>query len=173
MRIRPFSAPDLPELLSLQKRALPVTGWKAPDYVGLSREACGLLLVAEQEDESATPVLAGFAASRVIGAEAELLNLAVDPEQRRRRMGRALLNESIRRVLQMGASVYYLEVRSSNEAALALYHSAGFRLQSIRKGYYSQPRENACVLKLALDCATGKGANGEDQRDRFRPAPTR
>lgn len=165
MLIRPFSSSDLAELLSLQTRALPVTGWKAADYVGLGREDGGLLLVAPEGNSSAQPALTGFAASRIIGAEAELLNLAVDPEQRRRGTGRALLNESIRRVLEMGASVYYLEVRASNIAALALYYSAGFRLHSIRKSYYSQPREDAHVLRLAFDSATRKAANGEARRD--------
>lgn len=172
MRIRPFSDLDLAEVLSLQARALPANGWNASDYVVLSREAGGLLVVAE-ESNSAQPGLVGFAASRVIGAEAELLSLAVDPAQRRRGTGRALLRESFRRARDAGASVYYLEVRSSNEAALALYYSAGFRLHSIRRGYYSQPAEDAHVLSLALDCLTGEDASREARGDPIWPASVR
>lgn len=172
MLIRPFIELDLPALLSLQTRALPATGWGAADYVGLSREPGGVLMVAE-EGNSAELRLAGFAASRVIGAEAEVLNLAVDPERRRQGTGRALLNESIRRVIDLGASIYYLEVRCSNQAALALYHSAGFRLHSVRKGYYSQPSEDAHVLSLALDGGTDKRWGGEARQDSLGPAPAR
>lgn len=172
MHIRPFGALDLPEVLSLQARALPGAGWSASDYVCLSQEAVGLLLVAEDID-FAPPAIIGFAASRIIGAEAELLNIAVDPARRCQGTGRALLKESIRRALCMGVSVYYLEVRCSNEAALGLYCSAGFRLHSIRKGYYSQPTEDAHVLSLALDCAALESASGEARPDLLRRVSAR
>lgn len=172
MRIRPFGARDLPEVLALQARALPAAGWNASDYVGLSQEAGGLLLVAE-EFHFGLPAIIGFAASRIIGGEAELLNIAVDPARRRQGTGRALLKESIRRALDVGVGVSYLEVRSSNEAALALYYSAGFRLHSVRKGYYSQPAEDAHVLSLALDRAAVESATGEARSDPLRRAPAR
>lgn len=149
MLIRPFTSLDLHEVMRLQGCALPSAGWSAADYLALSQNN-GLLLVAE-ESGGPYPVLAGFAASRVVADEAELLNIAVDPRRRREGIGRALLLESIRRVREAGASAYYLEVRASNETALALYNSAGFKLHAVRKQYYLRPVEDAYVLRVALD----------------------
>lgn len=73
------------------------------------------------------------------GGEAELLNLAVRPEARRRGVGRALL------ALLAGRKVW-LEVRASNEAAIRFYQSQGFRVYGRRKSYYRNPEEDAVLM---------------------------
>lgn len=78
---------------------------------------------------------AGFALSRAIVAEAELLLLATLPEVRRRGVGGALLRSVLRDAIDRQASRLYLEVRSGNEA-IRLYQSAGFQKVGERKGYY-------------------------------------
>jgi ribosomal-protein-alanine N-acetyltransferase len=65
-------------------------------------------------------------------------------------VGKALLDEARRRLLEQGAKRVYLEVRLSNRAALALYYSVGFGLHSLRKDYYREPPEDAYVLCLTL-----------------------
>lgn len=78
---------------------------------------------------------AGFALSRAIVAEAELLLLATLPEVRRRGVGGALLRSVLGDAVDRQASRLYLEVRSGNEA-IRLYQSAGFQKVGERKGYY-------------------------------------
>ncbi|MGH9398297.1 MAG: ribosomal protein S18-alanine N-acetyltransferase [Terriglobia bacterium] len=147
MIIRTFAPSDLPELLSVQAKSLPGESWHGEDYLHLSQQTGGLVLVAERPDVLPAR-LVGFAAMRQALDHAELLNLAVDPAHRRSGAGRALLVESCNRVRQTGASSIFLEVRPSNQSALHLYYSAGFTMHSIRKNYYTQPVEDAYVLAL-------------------------
>ena len=79
--------------------------------------------------------VAGFSLHRTVAAEAELLLLAVAPERRRRGFGRGLLDHFIADARAAGAEKVHLEVRENN-AALAMYKAAGFRLVGRRRDYY-------------------------------------
>ncbi|MDE3179254.1 MAG: ribosomal protein S18-alanine N-acetyltransferase [Acidobacteriota bacterium] len=148
MIIRPFTERDLPGVFSIDVRSLAGRGWLEGDYLRLSRQTGGLILVAAEPSED---LVTGFAALRRTLDEAELLNFAIDPEHRRQGIGRALLGESVRQMREAGANLLFLEVRPSNLPAQRLYFSSGFILHSVRKGYYSLPAEDAFVLMLRLD----------------------
>jgi ribosomal-protein-alanine N-acetyltransferase len=87
---------------------------------------------------------AGFCAWRQSAPdEAELLNLAVDPDWRRRGVAKSLLA-----ALEARAhGEIFLEVAEPNVAAIALYAAAGWEPIGIRKGYYQVGRINAVVMK--------------------------
>ncbi len=92
---------------------------------------------------------AGFALGRAAGGEAELLTVAVAPEQRRRGLGRQLLAAFEARAGVLGARQGFLEVASDNRAALALYRGAGWSDRGLRPGYYPRdrgPAADALVL---------------------------
>lgn len=111
-------------------RLCPEAGQWLPG-LGSPAEAC----VAEKEGR-----IEGVAVWQELpGGEAELLNLAVRPEARRRGVGRALL------ALLAGRKVW-LEVRASNAAAIRFYESQGFRVCGRRKGYYRDPEEDAVLM---------------------------
>lgn len=78
---------------------------------------------------------AGFAMVRSVADEAELLLLAVDPRQRRRGIGTALLRGVIAEAQAGGIADLHLEVRANNEA-IALYTAQGFTKVGERRGYY-------------------------------------
>jgi [ribosomal protein S18]-alanine N-acetyltransferase len=78
---------------------------------------------------------AGFSLQRTISDEAELLLLAVDPQFRRRGIGRMLLDQFIDNARKQGASRIHLEVREGNPAVI-MYRSAGFSLAGRRRKYY-------------------------------------
>ncbi len=80
-------------------------------------------------------VPAGFALTRTIMDEAELLLLAVDPAERRRGIGGALLRAVIADARAVGVAKLHLEVRAGNDA-VALYAAAGFAQIGERRGYY-------------------------------------
>lgn len=82
--------------------------------------------------------------------ELHINNLAVRPEWRRQGVARELLTSVVERSLASGAQRSTLEVRSSNEAARRLYESFGFRLSGVRKGYYTNPTEDALILWCEL-----------------------
>jgi ribosomal-protein-alanine N-acetyltransferase len=149
MKIRQFEREDLWSIIPIQQKCPEAARWIDTDYIRLADSPGGMILVSELETMTPPKVL-GFAAFHRIIDEAELLNLAVDPEHQQQGVARALLEEARQRLLQAGAKRVYLEVRVSNRAALLLYYSVGFGLHSLRKDYYGEPREDAYVLCLTL-----------------------
>jgi len=149
MHIRNAREDDLEAIIEIQSKAPEVAPWTAGDYANLAADPLGLLLVAEL-DRMGPPAVAGFAAFHYLMDEAELRNLAVDPAQRRQGVGRELVAEGRRRLLELGVRRLFLEVRASNIAAQRLYFSAGFRLFSLRMDYYRDPPEDALILALEL-----------------------
>ena len=79
--------------------------------------------------------LAGFSLFRNVADEAELLLLAVAPEQRRRGIGRMLLDHFMDHARNAGASRVHLEVREGNPAVI-MYRQAGFNFAGRRPKYY-------------------------------------
>lgn len=149
MRVRQFEREDLEALLAVQGKNPQASKWIDEDYLRLAADAGGMILVADLETTT-PPKILGFAAFQRVIDEAELLNMAVDPDHQNRGVGRALLEEAHKRLLRVGAKRLYLEVRRSNAAALQLYYSLGFGLHSLRKDYYRDPPEDAYVLCLVL-----------------------
>jgi len=149
MKIRQFDRQDLPYILAIQNNAPQAARWSEGDYLRLAAEPGGVILTAELETMTPPKVL-GFAAIQRQIDEAELWNIAVDPEHQHQGVGKALLEEARQRLLQSGAKRVFLEVRPSNQSALALYYSVGFGLYSQRKEYYRNPSEDAYVLCLEL-----------------------
>ena len=93
-------------------------------------------------------------AHSVLGCEvdsAELYNISVDPAYQGRGVGRMLLNHMLTRSRTMPVDRVFLEVRVSNERAINLYQSVGFKQVGVRKDYYQHEkwgREDAYVLAL-------------------------
>ncbi|MDT3521623.1 ribosomal protein S18-alanine N-acetyltransferase [Cronobacter sakazakii] len=96
--------------------------------------------------------MAAFAITQVVLDEATLFNIAVDPAFQRRGLGRALLEHLIEALEARGVLTLWLEVRTSNHAARALYESLGFNEATIRRNYYptSDGREDAIIMALPL-----------------------
>ena len=98
----------------------------------------------------------GFALGRVILDEAELLTIAVDPDQRRRGTGRMLLAAFEAEATRRGGTTAFLEVAADNTPALALYSTQGWRESGRRKGYYARanaPAVDALILSKAIQHA--------------------
>jgi ribosomal-protein-alanine N-acetyltransferase len=108
-------------------------------------------LVARRLDPgTGTPAVVGFCAFRRVADEVHVENLGVAPDERRRGLGRLLLRTSLGIAVSDGARVALLEVRVGNAAARRLYESEGFRIVGERRGYYSEPFEDAVVLLRQL-----------------------
>ena len=93
--------------------------------------------------------VAGFCAFWRVAEQIHINNLAIRPDLRGRGLGSRLLRGVIAEAGRLGATTATLEVRRSNLAALHLYTSAGFAQVGVRQNYYTQPVEDALVLRLA------------------------
>ena len=130
--IRPATPGDLDAIGRIQESAPEAAQWLPEQYLAYR------VLVAERWGK-----IAGFIVWRETApGECEILNLAVEPTQRRQGAGRELL----RAALQHCTGAVYLEVRASNRSALAFYQAAGFRIAGRRPVYYSNPTEDALLL---------------------------
>jgi len=90
----------------------------------------------------------GILIGRVAADEFEILNLAVAIESRRRGVATQLVSAALEYARTSGARQAYLEVRVSNEGAIALYARLGFRICGQRPNYYRNPPEDAVLLAL-------------------------
>lgn len=96
--------------------------------------------------------MAGFAITQVVLDEASLFNVAVDPAYQRRGLGRKLLQHLISALQQRDVMTLWLEVRASNQPAIALYEQLEFHQVSRRPNYYpaASGREDAIIMALTL-----------------------
>jgi [ribosomal protein S18]-alanine N-acetyltransferase len=88
--------------------------------------------------------------SRQIDHELEIFDVAVDSRQRRRGFATRLLQSVLQLGEKRGVQEFFLEVRESNAAALALYRKFGFGVSGRRPNYYRDPDEAALLLRLRL-----------------------
>jgi len=88
----------------------------------------------------------GFLVYWLVHDEVHVLNIATALSERRRGVARALMGEAVARGRAAGATVATLEVRRSNEPALALYRSLGYRQVGVRPNYYVDENEDAIVM---------------------------
>jgi ribosomal-protein-alanine N-acetyltransferase len=151
VRLREAALADAEALAALQQSAPGAAVWSAEDYVSLLSAESAICLLAENEDDEP----AGFVLARLAADELEILNLAVAPPRRRRGLGRRLVAEALARGRARGAGKCWLEVRASNQAALAFYRALGFREQSRRCAYYRDPVEDAVICVRDLRCPSG------------------
>jgi len=149
--LRRLGALDLDLAASLHGLAFAPLGeraWTRQDMAELlaSPGAAGWLLASAER-------AIGFALCRVAADEAELLTIAVHPEERSRGAGRALLTAVIDHARTAGARSLFLEVGADNPAARALYVTAGLAAVGQRKAYYRRgegPPADAVVMRLTL-----------------------
>lgn len=94
----------------------------------------------------------GYSLMMMVLDEAHLLNLSVAKAYQKRGLGRLLLEHMVAIAREKKAANMFLEVRSSNVSAIALYENMGFNEMAIRRGYYPahHGREDAVLMGLAL-----------------------
>jgi [ribosomal protein S18]-alanine N-acetyltransferase len=164
--IRRFTSADLHAVIELQRQVLPDGAWTEDDFQVLGLQPGGLILLAEPGQARSLAVV-GLAVARQIGAEAEILILAVALGHQRQGVGRLLLSSIWRELEQLGVKHVYLEVRASNRPAIKLYTSVGFMLSYIRNNYYAHPVEDAYVMSLEIPFVrsrmTGRSIAGESE----------
>jgi ribosomal-protein-alanine N-acetyltransferase len=155
--IRPLNYSDLPAVLAIERRSFP-TPWSLAMFVlELSRPSGVCLAIAQAEElgssenadgggraRAGRQRLLGYLICSRYADDWHIMNIAIDPSDRRRGLATALLEELFARAGRDRA--YTLEVRTSNGPAIALYERFGFRAAGVRRRYYQDTGEDALIM---------------------------
>jgi ribosomal-protein-alanine N-acetyltransferase len=134
---------DIPAVLSIEHVSFGMP-WSKNSFLSELYKSRSLAIVAEREG-----ALAGYICAERILDEGHILTLAVRREDRRLGIAKLLVGFVLAEFRNRCHSLY-LEVRTSNLAALRLYEGLGFKVVGTRKRYYASPEEDATVMRLAL-----------------------
>ena len=140
VEIRGLQMRDLGAIEEIEQRSY-ATPWSRSMFAGELAKPSSICLGAFEGGE-----LVGYMIiSRYVDAW-HVMNLAVDPEHRRRGIAMSLLERLFELTDDGARRGYTLEVRVSNDGAIRLYEEAGFRARGIRRGYYTDNREDALIM---------------------------
>lgn len=143
-RLRPMTRDDLPAITEIERQVFS-DPWPESFFIGEMYGPEAHARVAERQGR-----LAGYSVSWLGLGEGHIGNLAVVPDQRRRGVAAALLDDIFAEARIRGLDSVSLEVRVSNLAAQGLYRRHGFRLAGLRRRYYRDTGEDALLLVRSL-----------------------
>jgi ribosomal-protein-alanine N-acetyltransferase len=130
---------DLPQVIAIERRAFP-TPWSLAMFVLELSKPGGVCLAARRDNR-----LIGYLICSRYDTVWHVMNVCVDPDERRQGIATALIAELVARVGDQRAR-FTLEVRTSNAAAIALYEAFGFRTAGTRRRYYQDNGEDALIM---------------------------
>ena len=153
MRVRRMSPEDLDRVMEIAESLKEAPHWTRASYLAAldldaNRAAASprIALVAEEGGK-----VAGFAVASLMPPRAELEIIAVDAQFQRRGLARRLFTELAATLGLAGVTEVILEVRASNQPALALYRRLGFEDTGRRPCYYQAPVDDAVLMRLGLE----------------------
>jgi len=154
MRLRPALDADRQSLAATHQLCFPGAAWPAEELGDLLASPGGYGVVAQAGPDA----IDGFIICRTLAGEAEVLTLAVAPDQRRAGLARALIEAAASLARCGGAGALFLEVAADNDPAIALYQASGFERVGLRRGYYRRGRTapiDALVYRRPLNRGPG------------------
>lgn len=131
---------DISAVSKLEKETFSMP-WPAESFLRMLEKEDTTYFVAEEDGR-----ILGGCGLLLIAGEGNITNVAVFPEARRRGVATGLLTYLMSEGDRAGLTAYTLEVRVSNEAAIALYEKLGFVSEGIRPNFYEKPREDAMIM---------------------------
>ena len=144
IELRRLGLSDLKEIEEIERRSYP-TPWSRSMFAGELAKPSSICLGAFEADGDDGRLCGYLVVSRYVDAW-HVMNIAVAPEQR----GRGIATMLLERLFELTADDehrgYTLEVRVSNDTAIRLYERLGFEARGIRRGYYTDNREDALIM---------------------------
>jgi len=144
IELRRLGLSDLKEIEEIERRSYP-TPWSRSMFAGELAKPSSICLGAFEGDVEDGKLSGYLVVSRYVDAW-HVMNIAVDPEQRGRGIATMLLERLFELTADDARRGYTLEVRVSNETAISLYERLGFESRGIRRGYYTDNREDALIM---------------------------
>ena len=141
--LRPMVLDDLPQVLAIEHRCH-LAPWGEMVFRAEFSAGHSFLDVCCIDGQ-----VAGYLCWWLIAGEMEIQNVATDPDQQRRGIGRALVTHALAAAVAAGAGRALLEVRVGNAGAIGLYRAFGFTDCGVRKRYYADG-EDALLMELSL-----------------------
>ena len=139
--LRPMTIGDIDAVTEIERRSF-TTPWLPETFAAeIEDNDLACYMVAETGGE-----VVGYAGMWLILDEAHITNVAVLPQFRGAGAGRLLMDSLIALAEENGAVGMTLEVRVSNAAARSLYEKTGFEVRGVRRGYYSDTKEDALIM---------------------------
>ena len=158
VEIRALRPQDLDVVEEIERASYP-TPWSRSMFAAELQKPTSLAIGAYHDSGE----LVGYAfVSRYVDAW-HVMNIAVVPEFRRRGIGRSLLERLFEVTADDARRGYTLEVRVSNSEAIRLYEELGFEARGVRRGYYTDNREDALIMWR--EPAVSAGAETAEKRD--------
>ncbi len=143
--IRPFHTADLDMVLFIEKDCYPHP-WSLDQFMQELDNPVSSMLVCECGQE-----VVGYICYWLIVGEMQILNIATSPETRRKGVAAQLLDRAFELSMSTSLSAAWLEVRSSNKAAITLYQRYGFKFSGTRKAYYRDGEDAFVMLREFTD----------------------
>jgi len=144
IELRGLGLGDLAEIEEIERRAYP-TPWSRSMFAGELAKPSSICLGAFEADDEEGALVGYLIVSRYVDAW-HVMNVAVDPDQRGRGVATMLLERLFDLTAADARRGYTLEVRVSNLTAISLYERVGFRSRGLRRGYYTDNREDALIM---------------------------
>jgi ribosomal-protein-alanine N-acetyltransferase len=135
---------DVDDIDDIERRAYP-TPWSRSMFAGELAKPTSICLGAFEADAANGALVGYLVVSRYVDAW-HVMNVAVDPDHRGRGIATMLLERLFELTADDAQRGYTLEVRVSNATAIALYERLGFTARGLRRGYYTDNREDALIM---------------------------
>jgi [ribosomal protein S18]-alanine N-acetyltransferase len=144
VELRHLVLDDLDAIDEIERRAYP-TPWSRSMFAGELSKPTSICLGAFEADGEAGALVGYLVVSRYVDAW-HVMNVAVDPPHRGRGVATMLLERLFELTVDDARRGYTLEVRVSNATAIGLYERLGFTSRGLRRGYYTDNREDALIM---------------------------
>ena len=144
IELRRLGLTDLRAIEEIERKSYP-TPWSRSMFAGELAKPSSVCLGAFELDGDAGRLSGYLIVSRYVDAW-HVMNVATDPEQRGRGIATMLLERLFELTADDARRGYTLEVRVSNATAIGLYERLGFQSRGIRRGYYTDHREDALIM---------------------------
>ena len=138
--IREMQIDDLENVLAIEKENFSVP-WDANGFFSFMIREGTAFLVAEENGK-----ILGYAGLISAADEGDITNVSVSKTRRQKGIGNSLLEGLLDKARSFELKKIFLEVRASNEAAIRLYEKKSFQQVGVRKGYYTEPVEDALLM---------------------------
>lgn len=144
MIIRKMELEDVPQVAAIERLCFSAP-WNENMIISSWESRLSCWLIAEIDG-----CVAGYVGSEAVLDSADMMNIAVAPEYRKRGIAEALIKALVEHLQQRDILFLLLEVRASNAPAIALYNKLCFEQVGRRPKYYTNPREDALILRKEL-----------------------